>query len=129
MNKELNNALIKKISYHDGEILEIKYIDNKLILKFIDGWNVGQVNELIFINGKENSKYDLVNRCIYQLDDLVSFTKNRWDMSLLVWMKESSGALLEKVNFEASDIVTKVYDNDILSEEQALSDLDITYYE
>lgn len=129
MNKELENALIKKISYHDGEILEIKYIDNNLILKFTDGWNVGQVNELIFVNGKENSEYDLVDRCIYQLDDLVSFAKNKWDMSLLVWMKETSGMLLEKVNFEATDIITKIYDNNVLVEEQSLSDLDITYYE
>jgi len=129
VNRELENALINKISYHDGEILEIKYIDNNLLLKFSDGWNVGQVNELIFVNGKENSKYDLVDRCIYQLDDLVSFTKNSWDMSLLVWMKEHSGALLEKVSFKATDIITRIYDNDILIEEQSLSDLDIEYYE
>lgn len=129
MNKELENALIRNISYHDGEILEIKYIDNNLILKFADGWNVGQVNELIFVNGKETSKYDLVGRWIYQLDDLVSLTKNDWDMSLLIWMKESSGELIEKVNFEATDIITKVYDNGFLSKEESLNNLDIMYYE
>ena len=123
MNNVLTNSLIKELNYHDGEVLEIKYIDNNLLLKFIDGWNVGQVNELIFINGKENSKYDLVNRCIYQLDDLVSFEKNHWIMSLLIWMNESSNSLLEKVDFEATDIITNIYENDVLIDSQSLSDL------
>jgi hypothetical protein len=118
LNKE---SIIYKPTYHDSEIIEIKYIDNDLILKISDGWNVGQINEFIFMNGKENSKYDLLNRVIYQIDDIV-YSDGLYNLSLLVWMKELDGMLLEKVSFEAQDITLSVYDNDELIMKKSLTE-------
>ena len=92
-----------------------------LILKISDGWNVGQINEFIFMNGKENSKYDLLNRVIYQIDDIV-YSDGLYNLSLLVWMKELDGMLLEKVSFEAQDITLSVYDNDELIMKKSLTE-------
>lgn len=118
LNKE---SIIYKPTYHDSEIIEIKYIDNDLILKISDGWNVGQINEFIFMNGKENSKYDLLNRVIYQIDDIV-YSDGLYNLSLLVWMKELDGMLLEKVSFEAQDITLSVYDNEELIMKKSLTE-------
>lgn len=118
LNKE---SIIYKPTYHDSEIIEIKYIDNDLILKISDGWNVGQINEFIFMNGKENSKYDLLNRVIYQIDDIV-YSDGLYNLSLLVWMKELDGMLLEKVSFEAQDIILSVYDNEELIMKKSLTE-------
>lgn len=118
LNKE---SIIYKPTYHDSEIIEIKYIDNDLILKISDGWNVGQINEFIFINGKENSKYDLLNRVIYQIDDVL-YSDGLYNLSLLVWMKELDGMLLEKVSFEAQDITLSIYDNDELIMKKSLTE-------
>lgn len=118
LNKE---SIIYKLTYHDSEIIEIKYIDNDLILKISDGWNVGQINEFIFMNGKENSKYDLLNRVIYQIDDIV-YSDGLYNLSLLVWMKELDGMLLEKVSFEAQDITLSVYDNEELIMKKSLTE-------
>ena len=114
-------SIIYKPTYNNSEILEIKYIDNDLILKISDGWNVGQINEFIFMNGKENSKYDLLNRVIYQIDDIV-YSDGLYNLSLLVWMKELDGMLLEKVSFEAQDITLSVYDNDELIMKKSLTE-------
>lgn len=118
LNKE---SIIYKPTYHDSEIIEIKYINNDLILKISDGWNVGQINEFIFINGKENSKYDLLNRVIYQIDDIL-YSDGLYNLSLLVWMKELDGMLLEKVSFEAQDITLSIYDNDELIMKKSLTE-------
>ena len=118
LNKE---SIIYKPTYHDSKIIEIKYIDNDLILKISDGWNVGQINEFIFMNGKENSKYDLLNRVIYQIDDIV-YSDGLYNLSLLVWMKELDGMLLEKVSFEAQDITLSVYDNEELIMKKSLTE-------
>ena len=118
LNKE---SIIYKPTYHDSEIIEIKYIDNDLILKISDGWNVGQINEFIFMNGKEKSKYELINRVIYQIDDIV-YSDGLYNLSLLVWMKELDGMLLEKVSFEAQDITLSVYDNEELIMKKSLTE-------
>lgn len=115
------DSIIYKPTYHDAEILEIKYIDNNLVLKISDGWNVGQMYEFVFVNGKEDSKYDLLNRIIYQLDD-ITLTDLKYNLSLLIWMKELDGMLLEKVIFEATDIIITTYDNDELVDKISLSD-------
>ena len=73
------------------------------------------------MNGKENSKYDLLNRVIYQIDDIV-YSDGLYNLSLLVWMKELDGMLLEKVSFEAQDITLSVYDNDELIMKKSLTD-------
>lgn len=116
-----NESIIHKLSYHDAEIIDITYNDNNLILKINDGWNIGQVNELVFVNGKENSKYDLLNRFIYQFDNIEK-NDEFYNFSLLIWMKELDGMLLEKVNIEANDIIVSIYDNDELIEKKSLND-------
>ena len=116
-----NESIIHKLSYHDAEIIDITYSDNNLILKMNDGWNIGQVNEMVFVNGKENSKYDLLNRFIYQFDN-IDKNDEFYNLSLLIWMKELDGMLLEKVNIEANDIIVSIYDNDELIEKGSLND-------
>lgn len=116
-----NESIIHKLSYHDAEIIDITYSDNNLILKMNDGWNIGQVNEMVFVNGKENSKYDLLNRFIYQFDN-IDKNDEFYNLSLLIWMKELDGMLLEKVNIEANDIIVSIYDNDELIEKRSLND-------
>ena len=116
-----NESIIHKLSYHDAEIIDITYSDNNLILKMNDGWNIGQVNEMVFVNGKENSKYDLLNRFIYQFDN-IDKNDEFYNLSLLIWMKELDGMLLEKVNIEAYDIIVSIYDNDELIEKRSLND-------
>ena len=44
------DSLVRCFSYHDGEILEFKKLENNFLLKFKDGWLDDQVNEILFID-------------------------------------------------------------------------------
>lgn len=101
-DKILHERLTKDFNYHDAQIIKITKNKNDIILLLTDGFNEGQKNELTFTNCELNHNYELEERYIYQLDDLVYFDGNGCYMSLLVWMKDND--LIEKVTFECDNI-------------------------
>lgn len=103
--KDLNNKLITKFSYHDAIILKVTKNNNDITILLKDGWIDEQVNEIKFINSEIKHQFELEDREIYQLDDLVYFDK--WFMSFLVW---ANNGLLEKIEFSANNIISKKYE-------------------
>lgn len=103
--KDLNNKLITKFSYHDAIILKVTKTNNDITILLKDGWIDEQVNEIKFINSEIKHQFELEDREIYQLDDLVYFDK--WFMSFLVW---ANNGLLEKIEFSANNIISKKYE-------------------
>ena len=127
MNKKkvLEKAMIlKDISYHDAVITEAYKDGNDYVLKFKDGWNTDQINELRFINADTFFEYELVDRTIFQFSyiDYVtideSFDRDKFIFEIYVWYK---GNLTEVVNIEASNIIIKIYNKDDVRVEELLN--------
>ena len=112
--RDLQNKLIMDFNYHDAKILNVTNNDNDVTILLNDGFNT-QLDELTFINSNISYQFNLKNRIIYQLDDLVYFEKAGWHMSFLVWTSDN---LLEKVVVESKNIISKKYQikNNILDD-------------
>lgn len=104
--RDLQDNLITEFGYHDGTILKVTKDKKDVKILLRDGYNQEQINELNFMNCKFNCQNDLEGCTIYQLDDLVNFGRSKWNMSFLVWVE---GGLLEKVDIEADNIISKKY--------------------
>lgn len=105
IKKDLKGKLIMDFNYHDAQIMQIDKNNNNIKFLLNDGYE-SQINELNFINCEIINQYDLENRIIYQLEDLVKFD-SKWYMSFLVWTDDN---LLEKVEIEADNIISKKYE-------------------
>lgn len=103
--KDLNNKLIMDFSYHDAIILKVTKNNNDITILLKDGWIDEQINEIKFIDSEIEHQFELEDRDIYQLDDLVYFDK--WYMSFLVW---TDNGLLEKIELSANNIISKKYE-------------------
>ena len=103
--KDLNNKLIMDFSYHDAIILKVTKNNNDITILLKDGWIDEQINEIKFIDSEIEHQFELEDREIYQLDDLVYFDK--WFMSFLVW---ANNGLLEKIELSANNIISKKYE-------------------
>ena len=70
--RDLQDKLIMDFNYHDAKILNVSNNDNDVTILLNDGFNT-QLDELTFINSNISYQFNLKNRIIYQLDDLVYF--------------------------------------------------------
>ncbi len=113
MKKIFENTMLDNFSYHDGKILEFYKDNNDFVLKFEDGWNIDQINEIRFVNALAKYKFDLKDRIIYQLgyfDYINSFNgETPFVFEIYVWYKEN---LTEVVRIQASNIITKMTEAD-----------------
>lgn len=104
--RDLQDNLICSFGYHDAKVLELEENGKDVTILLMDGWCEGQIDQITFTNCKIKKQYDLVGSEIYQLDDIHKSEKFKWYMSFLVWV---DGDLLEKVEVESDNIISKKY--------------------
>ncbi len=104
--RNLRNNLIGSFAYHDAKILKLEENGKDVTMIFTDGWVEGQIDQIIFTNCKIKYQYDFVGSEIYQLDGIYKDETSKWYMSFLIWI---DGDLLEKVEVEAENIISKEY--------------------
>lgn len=103
--RDLEGKLIVEFGYHDSKIIKVAKNKKDITILLKDGYEE-QMDELVFVNAYINNEYDLEDRIIYQLEDLVYFEGSGWHMSFLIWTDDN---LLEKVTVEAKNIISKKY--------------------
>ena len=118
MQEKFKNSLIESFSFHDGKILIVEKQGQDFLMRFIDGWNENQVNDLIFINCKEISNYDFTNANILQLEN-INYENNNWVLSLAMTSKDNFIPVI--ITIKAEKIIARLFENDDLIIEEELS--------
>ena len=114
--KDIKNTLLNKFSFHDGKILLAEKRNNDFILRFKDGWNENQINEIIFIDIKSIPSVDLNNKIILQLED-TNYT-DFWKVTFSIPSSEPNIYIPELVTISSLSINLKQYiDNKLIKEE------------
>lgn len=84
-----------------------------------------EVIEITFIDCNATYNYGLEGREIYRLENLAGFPSssgiNHWHMSFMMYMKNMTGHVYERVIFDAKNIISKVYENGVVVEEEDLN--------
>lgn len=114
------DSLVRDFSYHDGEIIEFKKIENDFLLKFKDGWLDYQINEILFIDCVEDFENDFICQEIYQFEDLSYNENDGFTMILDVIPSDLNASLEYFIGFNCKNIISKRYENGILVEEENL---------
>ena len=112
-----NNRLIEKFSYHDGEILEFKKVNNDCLLVFKDGWNYNQINQILFIECNIDELIDFSD--IYQFEG-IEFDENKNFIMKLSFSED------DIITFVCKNVICKMYVNDeLIKEEDLLSNMNV----
>lgn len=114
------DSLVRYFSYHDGEIIEFKKINNDFLLKFKDGWLDEQVNEILFVDCTINFDSKFSCQEIYQFEDLSYNEDDGFTMILDVIPCDPMAPLECFISFKCKNIISKMYENGVLVEEENL---------
>ena len=112
----INYSLLNEFNYHDGKIVKFQK-EEDILIKFVDGWNSLQVNEILLINAK--TKYNLSDIEIYQFENLEILDDSRFQLTLSIWKVDRPVEL----KFIADNIISRMYDDGNLVKEENLLDL------